>query len=320
MGVNLRDLFPQHSVPDGWYQGKRIAIDGHNTAFRYLTSIRDRDGDLLRSKDTDRPIGHILGFTGLVRQLRLAGAEPIVIWDGDIHPRKQATVDGRIAKRKAALEQAEAARAAGDHALYRRLAPQTTYLDGTMIEDCSRVLETAGVAVIRAPHDGERYAAALCHANMADAVATEDFDALVAGAPTVLRKAGSAQPWLLRLSDLDRHGISVDQLRQLAIVCGTDWHPGVRGMGPKTTLKAFQHHPDLTEAFKEAAAGVVETRLHKAIVKSDLDAEEFAALDNYVATLPAPDPIRTAKPCPEMASAVAEEVGVDATRVLGCLC
>ncbi len=320
MGVNLRDLFPQHPVPSDWYQGKTIAIDGHNTAFRYLTSIRARDGDVLRSKETDRVISHILGFTGLVRGLRSQGAEPIVIWDGDIHPRKQATVDARIAKRQEAMVAAEAALAAGDHATYARLARQTTYLDAEMISDCSRVLETAGVAVVRAPHDGERYAAAMCHAGIADAVATEDFDALVAGAPTVLRKAGSPAPWLHQITDLDAHGITVDQLRQLAIVCGTDWHPGVKGMGPKTTLKAFATHPDLAVAFEEAAAGDASTRLHKAIAKSDLTADEFRALDDYIAHLPEPDPVIKAKPCPEMATAVAEEVGVDPARVVGCFC
>ncbi|MCA1810779.1 MAG: hypothetical protein LC623_02070 [Halobacteriales archaeon] len=84
MGVNLRDLFPQHPVPEGWYAGKRIAVDGHNVAFRYLTSFRGRDGDLLRSRD-GRAIGHLVGYVNLVRHLRERGAEPIVVWDGQVH-------------------------------------------------------------------------------------------------------------------------------------------------------------------------------------------------------------------------------------------
>ncbi len=51
MGVKLGDLFPQHPVPAGWYHGKRIAVDGHNVAFRYLTSFRGKDGDVLRNPD-----------------------------------------------------------------------------------------------------------------------------------------------------------------------------------------------------------------------------------------------------------------------------
>ena len=69
MGVNLRDLFPQHPLPPGWLDGKRVAVDGHNVAYRYLTSFRGRDGDLLRAPD-GRAIGHLIGYANLVRHLR----------------------------------------------------------------------------------------------------------------------------------------------------------------------------------------------------------------------------------------------------------
>src|SRR5439155_25625453 len=125
----------------GWYAGKRIAVDGHNVAFRYLTSFRARDGDLLRSRDgSGRAIGHLVGYVNLVRHLRERGAEPIVVWDGQVHPRKRATVEGRIQRRLEAALDAEAALAAGDHEAHQRLLRATTYIDGKMIEDCSRLL------------------------------------------------------------------------------------------------------------------------------------------------------------------------------------
>src|SRR5688500_18393747 len=108
MGVNLRDLFPAHEVPDGWYEGKRIAVDGHNVAFRYLASYRSPDGDVLRNPE-GRPIGHLIGYLNLVRHLRERGAEPIVVWDGDVHPRKRATVEERITRRVEAALNAEEA-------------------------------------------------------------------------------------------------------------------------------------------------------------------------------------------------------------------
>ena len=94
MGVNLRDLFPQHPLPPGWLDGKRVAVDGHNVAYRYLTSFRGRDGDLLRAPD-GRAIGHLIGYANLVRHLRERGAEPVVVWDGSVHERKRRTVDER---------------------------------------------------------------------------------------------------------------------------------------------------------------------------------------------------------------------------------
>lgn len=318
MGVNLRDLFPQHPVPEAWYAGRRIAIDGHNVAFRYLTSIRGRDGDVLRNPD-GRVVSHLYGFLGLVRQLRHAGAEPIVVWDGDIHPRKEATVQERVRRRREAEEAARAAKEAGDHAAYVRYARMTTYLNSAMIEDCSRLMECLGVAVARADHDGERYATALCLEGHADAVATEDFDALVAGAPHVLRKAGGVQSFLLHLDDLGMHGMSQEQLRHVAILCGTDWHPGVKGFGAKTAVKALREH-DARDLVRQAAVGSEATRWHKLVAAAGLDLETFDELDRFIADLPAPQAPRAPKPCPEMATAVAQEMGLGPDRVMACFC
>lgn len=318
VGVNLRDLFPQHEVPDDWYDGKTIAVDAHNVSFRYLTTIRGRDGDMLRNAD-GRVTGHMLGFTGLVKQLRSRGAEPILIWDGPVHPRKRATVDERRRKREETLARAEAAKEAGDHVTYARLMRGTVYITPQMIEDCTRLMESVGVAVMQADHDGERFAAALCLEGHADAVATEDFDALVAGAPTVLRKAGGQAPFMLKLSDLDRNSLSLEQLRQVAVVCGTDWHPGVKGFGAKTAVRALGQYPDLAALFDEVDQGKTnETSFHKRIARSDMDAQTFRDLDAFIADLPRPEAPRKIKPCPDMATATAEELGVNETRVLGC--
>jgi flap endonuclease-1 len=315
MGVNLRELFPQHPVPDGWYDGKRIAIDGHNVAFRYLTTIRGKDGDVLRSKETGRATSHILGFLGLVRQMRSAGAVPIIIWDGAIHPRKEATVRGRIAKREETQARAEAAKASGDLAEYARLMRGTVYLDPEMISDCSRMMEALGVAVVQAPHDGERYGAALCTAGHADAVATEDFDALVAGAPFVLRKAGGQNSFMHHLSDLEANHLTVEQLRQTAIVCGTDWHPGIKGFGPKTAVKMLQKYGDLRVLWQGG-----DTRAHKMVAEGAMTLEQFNELDEYIADLPKPDAPVAPKPCPDMATATADEIGLSHDRVLAAFC
>lgn len=388
MGVNLRDLFPTHPVPEGWYAGKRIAVDGHNVAFRYLTSLRGRDGDLLRSRDgSGRAIGHLVGYVNLVRHMRERGAEPIVVWDGRTHERKRRTVDERIHMRirheqtvdtlemeletgkrsglaafgashrreldarislleglaaapyateedRAELDsaRAEAARAAMQPDaelgaarlvfLEREVVEarrRVTLLDARMINDCSRLLEALGVAVVRADHDGERYASALCHAGHADAVATEDFDALVAGAPEVLRRAGSQQPFLHHLSDLEGHGLTRVQLRHIAILCGTDWNDGVKGFGAKTALKAIKTEPDVRRLIEQAHAGV-EGRYYKLVREAGLTLAAFDELDAFIAEMPSPVAPKAAQPDPGMAVAVAEEMGLSPRSVLACFC
>lgn len=319
MGVNLRDLFDQHDVPATWYQGRRVAVDGHNVAFRYLTTIRTKEGDLVRN-DAGRATSHLYGFLGLVRNLRASGAEPIVVWDGPTHPRKRATVEERIRRRQETLRQAEAAKARGDHAEFVRLMRGTVYITDEMIWDCTRLLEAVGVSVVKADHDGERYATGLCAAGHADAVATEDYDALVAGAPVVLRKAGGQAPFLNRLGDLERHGITGAQLRQVAILLGTDWHPGVKGFGIKTALRALKEYPDLSVLVREAEAGKATTRYHKLVAASGFSAQDFQDLDAFIADVPSPEAPRPSRPSPEVAVAVADELGVGRDRVVACFC
>lgn len=41
---------------------------------------------------------------------------------------------------------------------------------------------------------------------------------------------------------LDEHEITQEQLVDLAIMIGTDFHPGIRGIGPKTGLKLIREH------------------------------------------------------------------------------
>ncbi len=318
MGVNLRDLFPLHEVADDWFDGKTIAIDGHNFAWRYLTSIRGKDGDVLRQDG--RCISHLLGLTGVVRQFRERGAEPLVVWDGPIHPRKQATVDARRALREEAVRRADAALAAGDHSEYHRLMRGTIWLTPDMVGDATRLLETLGVAVVTADHDGERYAAALCHEGHADAVATEDYDALVAGAPEVLRKAGGASPSLHHLRDLEPHNLTQDHLREIAVLCGTDWHPGVKGFGAKTAIKAIHQHGSIRALFEEVDAGQTSTRYHKLIDASDMDLQTFVDLDEFIGSLPVPQAPAKARPCPELATETAQEMGISAERVMACFC
>jgi 5'-3' exonuclease len=385
VGVNLRDLFPQHPVPAGWFDGKRIAVDGHNFAYRYLSAFRDRDtGDMMRSRATGRPIGHLLGFTQLVRHLRERGAEPIIVWDGEVHHRKRDTVDERNRLRRGNDLNASALEAELNNATLlglpafgaahrRELAAQVqllegllptdpeaqadldegrrrlekaalltdaqlgaarhvqlesellqarrrvTQVDGQTLADCSRLFATLGVAVAQAPHDGERYAAALCHAGHADAVATEDFDALVAGAPVVLRKAGSPDAFLHRLSDLEAHAITREQLRHIAILCGTDFHPGVKGFGAKTAAKLLRSYPDLRVLIAEAERGG-DSRHHALLRAAGLTVAQFDELDSFLADLPAPRPPVAPRDDIGAARELSDQMGLDFARVRACFC
>ena len=87
------------------------------------------------------------------------------------------------------------------------------------------------------------------------AVATQDWDALLYGAPIMIRNLMShgtkkfgrtLTAERIILNDLlDEHGITHEQLVDLGIMIGTDFHPGFKGVGPKTGLKLIKAHDTL---------------------------------------------------------------------------
>lgn len=318
MGVNLRDLFEPRPLPAGWLEGKRIAVDGNNVAFRYLAALRGRDGDLLRHNG--RPVGHLIGFVNLVGHLRERGARPVVVWDGATHPRKRATVEGRITARVEAALNAEDAQAAGDRAAYLKHLRAATYLDAGMVRDARQLLHALGVATVTAPHDGERYAASLCLAGHADAVATEDYDALVAGAPFVVRKAGSPDSFLHDLADLATHGLSREQLRHVAILCGTDFHPGVKGFGAKTAVRMLREQSDVRRLLSEAEAGQETTRYHRLLREGGLSLREFDEVDAFLADLPLPEAPPVQRDDVRLARELSRDWNLPYDRVTACFC
>ncbi len=90
---------------------------------------------------------------------------------------------------------------------------------------------------------------------LAEIVATQDWDALLYGSPVLIRnlmshgkrrrgRLVSAEKVVLEELLADNE-ISREQLVDLAIMIGTDFHPGIKGIGPKTGLKLIKEHGDI---------------------------------------------------------------------------
>jgi flap endonuclease-1 len=111
--------------------------------------------------------------------------------------------------------------------------------------------------VVQAPSEGEAQAAHLARTGRVWAAASKDYDTLLFGAPRLLRflttsgkeflpSTGAFRPLVPELIDLDaelaRWGITRESLIDLAILVGTDFNDGVRGIGPKKALALVQAH------------------------------------------------------------------------------
>ena len=111
----------------------------------------------------------------------------------------------------------------------------------------------SGVPVIMSPSEAELAAAILCRENKVGTVASNDADALLFGSPHVTRslRLSKGQIERARLDELRGSlGLTLDQLRDLAIICGCDFHQGLRGLGPRKGAIQLKRHGDLLSVLK----------------------------------------------------------------------
>ena len=253
MGCNLRDLTTPEDIDLAELRGKRVGIDAFLTAFQFLTTIRDRsptgDGGPLRDSK-GRVVAHLMGILNRTTSMLSMGIQPIFIFDGQSPELK---ADELAARRKRRLE-AEAihkqALEDGDYQTAQKMAQRIVHYSPEMIDDTKKMLDLLGVRWIDAAAEGEGQEAVMAVTGQLDIVATQDWDALLYGSPILVRNLMShgskrhgrtVKAQKINLQEmLDTHDLSREQLVDLAIMIGTDFHPGLKGIGPKTGIKLIK--------------------------------------------------------------------------------
>ncbi|MDP6639435.1 MAG: hypothetical protein QGH90_01890 [Candidatus Poseidoniaceae archaeon] len=255
MGCNLRDIADAESIDLSDLAGMRIGIDSFLVAFQFLTSIRARGatGDGGPLKDSKgRPVSHLMGFLDRATSLLELGIIPIFIFDGKHPVLKADTIEKRSKSRIEAQEKWETALAEGDYPEAQKWAQRSVRYTPEMVEETIELLHLLGIPAFRGEAEGEGQAAVMAQAGQLDVVATQDWDALLYGSPILVRNLMSAgsrrmgriiRAEKIVLDDLlQQNQLTREQLIDLAIMIGTDFHPGIRGIGPKTGLKLIKEH------------------------------------------------------------------------------
>ena len=255
MGCNLKDLAPAHPISMEALSGSRVGVDAFLLAFQFLTTIRDLgptgDGGPLKD-DHGRPVAHLMGFLARSTGLVEAGIAPVFIFDGAHPDLKADEMADRRARREAAESAWQAALDAGDYATAQKLGPRVVRYTPEMVEETMELLRLLGIPALRAAAEGEAQAAMMARRGDLDVVATQDWDALLYGAPVVVRHLTShgtkRYGRIIRAERIDlaevlaTNDLTQEQLVDLGIMIGTDFHPGIRGIGPKTGLKLIKKH------------------------------------------------------------------------------
>ncbi len=267
MGVNLREIIPRKEIKFEQLEGKKIAIDFSNSAYQFLSSIRQPDGTPLM--DSQRRItSHLMGiwtrFTNLMqRNIQLA-----IVLDGKAPVLKIKEQEQRAHRKELAEEKLKQAQEDEDMESMAKFAKQTTRLSKEMITEAQELMEAMGLPVIQAPSESDAQISYMCQQGDVYAAATSDVDVLMHGCPRAITNLTLSQrrklpngtyvkitPELIELSEvLKSLDITHDQLIAIAVLVGTDYHPGIYRVGPKTALKLVKKHTAFDQLFNEVEA------------------------------------------------------------------
>lgn len=238
-------------------RGKSLAVDANNFLYQFLALIRLPDGTPLRDS-SGNVTSHLVGL--MFRSTRLLheyGIHLVFVFDGKPLKLKEREILKRRGLREKAMREWKKALEAGDYAAAFSKAVMTSRLTRLMVDDAKRLLRLLGIPFVQAPSEAEAQAAYMASRGDVWAASSKDYDSLLFGAPRLVRfltltgkeflpSKGAFRPLKPELIDLQkflsRYDIDREQLVDLAILVGTDFNEGVRGVGPKSALKLLKKH------------------------------------------------------------------------------
>jgi flap endonuclease-1 len=266
LGVMLTPLLKRNQTTLTALKGASFAIDASIEIHQFLALVRKRDGTLFTDSQ-GRVTSHLIGL--LTRTSRLIvdfDMKPVFVFDGRPNPLKRKTLAvRREARRKAETEYAEAI-SKKDYAQAWSKAVMTGQVTGSVLDDSKRLLTLMGIPWLEALEDAEAQASYMSARGHVWAVGSKDYDCLLYGAPILARyltltgrewlpaqrRSRPLIPELIKLSEnLIALGITREQLVDLAILVGTDFNQGVKGVGPKKALKLVREYGSIEKMPQE---------------------------------------------------------------------
>ena len=246
MGVKFKDIVSPEEISLKDLEGRTVAIDAYNTIYQFLSGIRQRDGSPLMDQNGN-VTSHLSGILYRTASIVDKGIKPIYVFDGESHEHKAKTLEQRRAIKEEAMEKWEEAKAAGNIEEARKFAIRTSRMSPYILESSKKLLEYMGIPYVQAKGEGEAQGAYMVEQGDAWAVASQDYDCLLFGAPRIIRNltlsGGLSNLEYLELQKvLEDIDLTREQLIDVALMVGTDFNEGIHGIGAKTGLKLIRNN------------------------------------------------------------------------------
>jgi len=300
MGVQLGPLIVKRVINLRDLEGRMLAVDASSILYQFLSLIRYPDGTPLMDGR-----GHITsGLVGLFyRSSRLVyeyGIPMAFVFDGRRPDIKFSWLteeerEKRKMQREKTIREWREAVERRDLATAYSKAVTTGRLDSQVISDAKRVLDLMGVPWIQAPSEAEAQAAYMAKEGVAWASNSGDYDSLLFGTPRMARYISIAgkyrnvwlpsKPEIIELEGFLRAiRIKQEQLIDLALLIGTDYNRGIKGIGPKRALALVRRYGLIEKMPSSITAQIHEdlAALRAAFMKPNVTREykvEFRPID-----------------------------------------
>jgi len=290
LGVNLTPIIIKKILSLEDLRGKSLAVDAQNYLYQFLSLIRMQDGTPLQDSHGN-VTSHLAGL--MFRSTRLIhdyGIFLVFVFDGLPPQIKQHEIMKRREMREKAIQEWQTALKAGDYATAFSKAVMTSHLTRPMIEDSKRLLQFLGIPFVQAPSEAEAQAAYMALKGEVWAASSKDYDSLLFGTPRLLRyltifgreflpSKGVSRPLKPELIELDKflsnHEITRAQLIDIAVLIGTDFNEGVKGIGPKTALSLIKNYGKI-ENLPNEMKGTLEAQNYQEVRRFFLEPKVIA--------------------------------------------
>mgnify|MGYP001137404536 CR=1 FL=1 len=260
MGVAIGSILKRKTIPLESLRGKILAVDANNLLYQFLALVRTPKGIPLRDK-RGNVTSHLVGLMFRSSHLMNDYGIPLAfVFDGRPPPSKEAEIQKRRKIREKAYEEYEKAVSTGDYQKAFSKAVMTARLSKNLVNDAKRLLSLLGIPYIQAQSEAEAQAAYMARVGHVWACNSRDYDSILFGAPRLVRYVTISGkeflpakdvsrpliPELITLSEvLSQLHVTQEQLIDIAILIGTDFNRGVRGIGPKRGLDLITRYKSI---------------------------------------------------------------------------
>jgi flap endonuclease-1 len=263
MGVKLQNIIVRRSIEYQDLKGKIIAIDAPNIIMGLFNFTRKNpDGKYagLILDRTQRPISHLYGLLYRVKFCYSKMIFPIFCFDGKVSELKRVVTKDQLKDFRFIEQWYKEAIKNRDQDLARNIALSKEYMWQNIILESKQLLGALGVPYIESPASAESQCAYLVQKGFAHYSNSQDFDSLLFGCPHVIQNLSKSlrrkiqgkwqyqkiQPFRIDLQkNLSNLGVTIFQLVDIGLLIGTDFFPGIQGIGPKKALQLIRKYKSL---------------------------------------------------------------------------